>query len=444
MRQNIFPKVALVAGIIIFASVFLFARALISIAFYTIIILFFINSDFYFDKSRFQRYIPLLFLLAAGVIINGAYLYGYIVYGQTITFNQLVAYANPIIIVIYTYSLCYFLSQNKNLGDYLLWAYLVVTVLLSLLCFIKFLYNSNINLIDVYGSYGSGTDVQGVIAFTFPFVSVCILNLALRASKIKNRIFFLLCALLVIFTDLFINTSKIGYIVEIFVLVYYAFAFIKLYSFKDGYFKIKKMLIMILLSLLALTFIFCFAYQKSPIFHTKTAEFVKSFEILYQSKKDSDKTAKSLFEQPSTGIRMIYYISSVEIFKEYPSVFLWGCSFTGNTSDLNKCTQYLIKNSQQLQANPMVIKNHPLEPHNEFINYAFKGGVFSAFCLLMFFISLFYSTKNFPFQDRFGLRVLILGYFVASLTGYYLSTQYEVSIFFTLIAIFLSKFEKRQ
>ncbi|AEE26629.1 O-antigen ligase family protein [Francisella hispaniensis] len=444
MRQNIFPKVALVAAIIIFVSVFLFARALISIAFYTIIILFFINSDFYFDKSRFQRHIPLLFLLVAGVIINGAYLYGYIVYGQTITFKQLVAYANPIIIVIYTYSLCYFLSQNKNLGDYLLWAYLVVTVLLSLLCFIKFLYNSNINLIDVYGSYGNGVDVQGVIAFTFPFVSVCILNLALRASKIKNRIFFLLCALLVIFTDLFINTSKIGYIVEIFVLAYYAFAFIKLYSFKGGHFKIKKMLIMTLLSSLALIFIFGFAYKQSPTFHIKTAEFVKSFEILYHSKKASNKIAESLSEQPSTGIRMIYYISSVEIFKEYPNVFFWGCSFTGNTSNLDKCTHHLIKNSQQLQSNPMVIKKQPLEPHNEFINYTFRGGIFSALCLLMFFITLLYTTKNLPLQDRVSVRILILAYIIASCTGYYLTTQYEVSIFFTLIAIFLSKFEKKQ
>ena len=41
MKQNVFPKIVLVAGIIIFASVFLFARVLISIAFFTIIILFF-------------------------------------------------------------------------------------------------------------------------------------------------------------------------------------------------------------------------------------------------------------------------------------------------------------------------------------------------------------------------------------------------------------------
>ena len=124
---------------------------------------------------------PLLFLLAAEVVINAAYLYGYAVYCLSITLKELVAYANPVIIVIYTYSLGYFLSQNKKLADYLLWSYLTVTVLFSLLCFIKFLYSSNIDLIGVYGTFGHGPDVQGVIAF--PFVSVCFLNLTLKSSK---------------------------------------------------------------------------------------------------------------------------------------------------------------------------------------------------------------------------------------------------------------------
>ncbi|MFV9972407.1 MAG: O-antigen ligase family protein [Francisella endosymbiont of Hyalomma asiaticum] len=444
MKQNIFPKIVLVAGIVIFASVFLFARALISIAFFTIIILFFVNRDFSFDKSKFQRYMPLLFLLAAGVVINAAYLYGYAVYGQSITHNELVAYANPVVIVIYTYSLGYFLSQNKKLADYLLSSYLTVTVLFSLLCFIKFLYSSNIDLIDVYGTFGHGPDVQGVIAFTFPFVSVCFLNLALKSSKIRNKLIFLLSVLLVIFTDLFINTSKVGYIVEVFVLVYYAFVFIKIYSVQTNTntLSIKKMLIMTFLSLLALTFIFSFAYQKSQIFHDKTSEFTKSIARIFESNGYSKIERRNL-EQQSTGLRMIYYISSIGIFKKYHNVFMWGCSFTGNTPNLNYCTQNLVENNQQLQANPMVIKNQPVEPHNEFINYIFKGGIFSALCLLMFFISLFFITKNFPLQDRFGVRVFILGYFIASLTGYYLSTQYEVSMFFTLLAILLSRIEQK-
>ena len=444
MKQNIFPKIVLVAGICIFVSVFLFARALISIAFYTIIILFFVNRDFSFDKSKFQRYMPLLFLLAAGVIINAAYLYGYAVYDQSITHKELVAYANPVVIAIYTYSLGYFLSQNNKLADYLLWSYLMVTVLFSLLCFIKFLYSSNIDLIDVYGTFGHGPDVQGVIAFTFPFVSACFLNLALKSSKIRNKLFFLLSVLIVIFTDLFINTSKVSYIVEVFVLVYYAFVFIKIYSLQinTNTLSIKKMLIMTFLSLLALTFIFSFAYQKSQIFNDKTSEFTKSIARIFESNSYSKIERRNL-EQQSTGLRMIYYISSIEIFKKYPNVFKWGCSFTGNTPDLNYCTQNLVENNQQLKANPMVIKNQPVEPHNEFINYIFKGGIFSALCLLMFFISLFFVTKNLPLQDRFGMRIFILGYFIASLTGYYLSTQYEVSIFFTLLAILLSRIEQK-
>lgn len=85
----------------------------------------------------------------------------------------------------------------------------------------------------------------------------------------------------------------------------------------------------------------------------------------------------------------------------------------------------------------MVSKNQPVEPHNEFINYIFRGGIFSALCLLMFFISLFYITKNLPLQDRFGVRVFILGYFIASLTEYYLSTQYEVYVFYVISNIFI-------
>ncbi|MDE4947220.1 hypothetical protein NAI56_12095, partial [Francisella tularensis subsp. holarctica] len=45
MKQDIFPKVVLLAAIAIFSSIFLFARVIISISFIIVLLLCFFNKD---------------------------------------------------------------------------------------------------------------------------------------------------------------------------------------------------------------------------------------------------------------------------------------------------------------------------------------------------------------------------------------------------------------
>lgn len=443
MRQNIFSKIVLIAGVAIFASVFLFARAVISISFILIIILFLVNRDFSLERSKLKHYTPLLFLLLSGIVITASYFYAFLIGDQSISINDFISYSNPIIIVLYTCSLSYFLSKNKNFSNYLIWAYLVISVVFSLFCLIKFLCYPNIDLVGVYGSFGRGGDVQGVIGFTFPFVSVCLINLAIQSKKIISKVIFACSALLVIFVDLSINTSKIGYIVETFVFFYYAFIFTKTYSIKNNKISIRKILINVLLAFTIAIAMLGGFLKESTIFHTKVEDVMVSLEEVFGSAKLINKTTDVL-ETKSTGLRMIYYTSSVKIFEEYPSVFLLGCSLSGNTASLDYCTESLIKNSQKLQNDAMVIKNAPIEPHNVFLTYTFKGGVFAGLCVLIFFLTMIYNTKYFMFGDRFSLSVLVLAYFIASCTGYYMSTQYEVITFFTLFGAFLSRADMKK
>ncbi|GAB4222362.1 MAG: O-antigen ligase family protein [Francisella sp.] len=453
MKQNVFTKLSLIFGVVIFISVFLLARALISIAFISIIVLFFINliinRDFSFSELKLKRYTPLLFLLLAGVVINSGYLYNYIVYGNAIPLKTVFSISNPIIIVIYTFSLCYFLSQDKKSADYLLYVYLLLAVMFSLLCFvlfclIKFLYNNSILDVtnsglrgDLYDIFGN-SDLQGIISFTFPLVSLYFLNLVFKANYIKKRFYYLLFFILVIFTGLFINSGKIGYINFLVLFVYCIFIILKRIGVNGNIWNVT---IILLLSLIVSLFLL---YKTSGIFHLQVSEFFNSVENFYDAKKETKEAATRILYKTSTGQRIIYYTSSLEIFKEYPIIFFGGCSFSGNSYDVVDCAQELINSSKALQDNPMVIKDAPLMPHNEFINYTFKGGITASIFLLIFFIYLFYITKYLPNHYRLEGRLLILFYFIASIFDYFLTLQYDVIVFFTLLALFLSKIENKK
>lgn len=111
MKQDIFPKVVLLAAIAIFISIFLFARVIISISFIIVILLCFFNKDV---LTILKQNISLKFLLFAAFLINLGFGYAAFFRNDQII-HQFFGFSNPLLIVLYILSASYFLSKNKNI-----------------------------------------------------------------------------------------------------------------------------------------------------------------------------------------------------------------------------------------------------------------------------------------------------------------------------------------
>jgi O-antigen ligase len=78
-------------------------------------------------------------------------------------------------------------------------------------------------------------------------------------------------------------------------------------------------------------------------------------------------------------------------------------------------------------------------PHDEFINYVFRGGIVAGASLLMFFVLLFYESKKLKTEDKICMRVLLIAILAGCTFDYFMTTQMLVALFATLLSIFLSK-----
>lgn len=83
-------------------------------------------------------------------------------------------------------------------------------------------------------------------------------------------------------------------------------------------------------------------------------------------------------------------------------------------------------------------------PHNEFINYTFKGGILAGLSLLIFFIMLLYEARGLDYRDKVYFRVLIIAMFIGCLFDYFFTVQILVILFSTLLAIFFAKLKIKQ
>jgi hypothetical protein len=394
------------------------------------------NKDFSSDIFRQNK--SLIFLLIAGLLINAGMIY---VLFSTKTFNtrDIFGFSNPLLILLYVCALSYFLSKNKDYSEYLLRVYSTIVVIFSIVsCCVflyKYLHGQSFLVSNFYTGYSGGSIIQSIVALTFPFTAV---YLILKTKKIDYKIFKLalyLSSILIIFVDLFVNRSKVGYIIEFVVLIYYVLVLVKYYGNRVSNSNIKKTALTLIAGLLLITVLFSIAFKQSNIFNTRVSQMFKEITLFFDKNVDEEKINQ--LSHSSTGLRLMYYDSSVKVFKAYPSILLFGCPFTQKTYSVTECSGELISNNSELSRDSYVVDE--IMPHDEFINYTFRGGILAGICLLAFFIALFYEARKLSVDDKVCLRVLTIAIFIGSCFDYFMTTQMIVILFSTILAIFLSK-----
>jgi hypothetical protein len=360
------------------------------------------------------------------------------VVNDTLYMKELFAFSNPIFMVLYTCALYYFLSKNKKYPNILLNVFLSVVAVLAFISVSFFVYKGmhGITFIisNLYATISGGGYIQSMVGLSFPLSAVIILIKAINAKAKMSKTLLALMSIVIIFADIFVNQGRIGYVIEFFMLFYYSFSLVRKFSYTNDKLNLIKIILAVLSSLICIFMLFCVAYNYSATFHKRVSDMNNNI-VSYVSSDSSVANSKYL-ANTSIGLRALYYSTSIKIFKEYPSVFLFGCGYKENILNVSECSRLLVKNNSKLKDDIYVIQTG-VHPHNEFINYLFKGGVVASSCLIMFFIMLFYEARNLTYYNMIFMRILVVGFLIGSMFEYLISRQLTIIIFFTLVAIFL-------
>ena len=434
---KIYSKLYLTLSIILFLSVFIFARALVSIPFIIIILMYIISGEA--SLEGFRRNKSLYCLLIAGIFINiGIFYVSYVT--KTFEPKSFFGFSNPLVILLYIYSSTFFLRKNKDYGEYLLVVYSTIVIIFSIFACYLFIYHcyfvgNGFIVSDIYKKDNGGSIIQSIVALTFPLTAV---YLVLKTKKIKNKAYKLTIyffSALVIFVDIFVNRSKVGYLIEFIVLIYYVYALVS-YFREIGSSNFKKDFLIIMVGILSIVGLFVVVYKESSVFNDRVSKMYNETSSYFNADRDEKETNELMHS--STGLRMMYYISSFKLLKEYPDLLIFGCPYKTNTVKVKSCTATLISKSDRLK-NEVDIAKNGIMPHDEFINYVFRGGIVAGASLLMFFVLLFYESKKLKTEDKICMRVLLIAILAGCTFDYFMTTQMLVALFATLLSIFLSK-----
>lgn len=427
-----YTKIVFVLMLVMFVSIFFFARFFISVGFILIILFAFFNKEVFRTLKQNRS---LQFLLVSAIMVNIGVIYASLA-SHNIDIKSILGFSNPIFIFIYICSASYFLSRNIKYANYLLNFYLSIVVIFSLYVLIKYILHTDFIVSQIYFGIDGGSVIQSIVALTFPFSAVVIIGKAIRIPNIMIKILMFATGLLVIFIDLFVNRSKAGYVIEFVVFVYYSFIALKYFSFKNDKLCIKRLVMILTCCVVVISIIFGIVYKFSGIFHDRVQTSVQEAQVFFN--KDYDNTDARKQYETSTGLRLLYYSSSFKVLREYPKLYILGCPYLTNTTDVIECTKILINKNQRLRDDPRVV-NDGIMAHDEFINYVFRAGVIAGVSLLLCFVAFFVEARWLDYRNRVYFRILILAMFIGCLFDYFFTTQIMVILFANLAVIFLAQ-----
>lgn len=426
-----------ISMLITFASIFIFARAFISISFVVVILMCLLNKN---AIRQLKNSLALKSFLISAVLINIGMFY-VLFLNDTVNLKTILSFSNPILVLLYICSASYFLSTNKKYANYLINFFISLVTIFSIYALSIFIYKKlhgqDFIVSTIYASVNGGSAIQSIVALTFPLSAVIIINKTINSNlKLCYKTFPILVALCIILVDLFINRSKAGYIIEFVILVYYSYMLITKYFFGRYNLGVIKRITLCFIALAIFANGTTLIYKKSDIFHARVSQATHDFNKFFS--KDYNKEINLHLEKTSTGLRLLYYVSSVKVFKEYPSILLFGCPLIQKNANPTECTKELIANSK-LKDDIRIVHNG-IMAHDEFINYTFRGGLIAGICLLIFFIALFFNDSKKLSQDSMlYLKVLTMAMFIGCCFDYFITIQITVVLFASLCAIFMSK-----
>ncbi|MED7819240.1 MULTISPECIES: O-antigen ligase family protein [unclassified Francisella] len=440
VSSDVLIKLNFIFIIFMFVGVAGHLQAFISIGWVGVIATYLLNKDFSlidFKKNKF--FWP---LLGMGILICFNLIYLMVVNKTGLYFKDLIYFANPMILLIFLYGSSHMLSKNIRYANYLLYtlAFIVVSIATFrfLLFFVYLLDGQNYviqNMDEIAGQ-------QFIFAILLPF---CAFFLAVKALDVsKNKIVFRVIAFIIvsilIFTTLFINTSKMGYIIGAVAFIYYFILLIKKVV-KYNQLNIKKVLLILLISFGVLLTAFTTVYKDSNVLRDRITPMVTNLNDFFSNNYSTSQ--RNELENTSTGIRLLFYTTSVIVLKSDLKVFLLGCPIAEHTIDFGKCVEQVVQKSPNIQKSNRVFSNlsdMPYDhPHDDFLYYTFKAGILAGALEILFFIFLFYGSKKLDQYDSSCMRVLLLGFLVLCLFDRGMSYQSFTATIFSILSIYIAK-----
>ncbi|QIW09864.1 hypothetical protein [Francisella sp. LA112445] len=421
----------------IFISIWLWARFIISVGVIAIIILFLFSRNG-FTISKVKRALKqnpsFIFFIFAGILYSANCIYLAIINHEIHNIRLLFVFANPLVLSLYTLALSHLLSKNKKYSEYLLNIFCIIVSVIAILAFTYFIYyklNGRSFLIrNFYTNLDHAGQSQDIVALCFPLASVLLFSKVLDIKHFIYKVIIVILALIIIFSDLFLNQSKIGYLIELTVLIYYSFFLIRKFSYKNNKVIFRNLTIASVIAILTLGGGLYTTYKTSEIFHQRVSSGIHGFDKFF-NKKDNNALIDG-----SVEVRLIYYTNSIKIFYEYPKIFIFGCPLIKKTINPWLCSQKIIAEHPRIKEDMDRLKQIP--PHNEFINYTYQSGILASLSLLAFLILLFRESRNIKSEYHISMRCLIMAFFIGCCFEFFITRQTNVATFFTLLGIFLS------
>jgi hypothetical protein len=423
-------------------SVFLFARAGVSIGVLLVMMLYLFSGKFSFKDLIQNR--SLLYLFLAGVIINIQMIY-VMVTNQQFVAKSIFGFSNPILVVIYVLALIHFLSRNVKLRNWLINFFIFIVsvfAIVSLIAYIyRYMHGAGFIISDFYKGVRGGSVMQSVVAISLPVASIMILIKVRCSGNILFKVLLVLLTMIIVFVDLFANRSKAGYLIEFVAFIYFAFFLVRRYAHENNY-SFRRVLYLVAATVFVILTLLVGTYKYSSVFNSRVTETYKEMTVFFDSHSDKQVRAEDL-GLASTQLRLLYYYSSIKVLQNYPTILVFGCGYGTSKLNIKECTSLLIKRSEQLRTNNSVLDGGVM-PHDEFLNYIFRGGIIAGAMLLMFFAMLFYEAKYLSQNTKVCLRILVISFFIGCAFDYFITVQMTVVVFATLLGILLSerKFEK--
>ena len=251
--------------------------------------------------------------------------------------------------------------------------------------------------------------------FTLVFSFGCFIFATSKKLAQNHRIALLLVGLIALVAEVFLNSARTGYVMELAVIII-------LYTIR---YRLKGLIYSILFACA----LFFTAYNISPIFQQRVDAAASSY-VHYKAKEGTVKT--------STGLRMYYNEISFGIIKDDPYKMVLG---NGSGSYPWLASQY-VKNHQS--SLPKLYRSDSTwNPENQYVLLTIENGVVGLILFLSIFLAfIIYCKKNCPYNYYLLSICLSIGMLVGCLFSSWFRDLGPSVLFLTYCSLIMSSSKK--
>lgn len=377
-----------IASILLILSIF-YSKALINISSTIIIVLFFISGD-YISKKNFLN--KDAFVKLAGGIATIVFISAIVTFFKT---GKYEVYETIFQVFLFSCAFSFYINKFYRVAQIFLNIF-IIDVFISCIFLIFLLYTDSIYTVYNDINFPSGPQyLLAVSLFTLSFFLIY----RLQYSKWLYRYVYTLLAIFFIFMELFVNKSRVGYLVEILAIFILFFYLSKIFF--------KKSIINILISLIMLFTFILAIYNVSNTFKHRVDDVFTSVDVYF------DKDILIQEKLNTSGVRLVWADAVLNIFKSNPKIFILGCGTAGEM--LRECTIHELevagynKEAAQLRS----FSN----PHNQFFLFIFEAGILAAilFSYMLYYLYFIYPKKINYIPAKKGVKALVFVFFIGNL-----------------------------